>query len=601
MITGHLAHLAATYAPAIANHLWQSTLFAVAVALLTLTLRKSQARVRYGIWLLASLKFLVPFALLVSLGGHLASPHAAVKTPAVLYSVVEEVGQPFPPANAPAIAPAGNLNTLLPDALAITWFCGMAAVIAQWCWRWRRVYRAMRGAACAEDGREVATLRRLERAAGIRPPIAFLIAHGALEPGIFGLVRPVLLWPTAFSAHLDDAQLEAILAHEICHVRRRDNLAAAIHMLVEAVFWFHPLVWWIGARLVDERERACDEAVVQLGAEPQVYAESILKASRFCVESPLVCVSGVTGSNLEKRIVRIMTQQLAGKLTLARKLMLAALGLPTVIAPVAFGLLHTPTASAQAPPQALPALESVSIKPNQGGPTQMLGLPPLIGPGKLVLQNQRVVDLIAYAYVARDFQITGGPTWVRDQRYDIDAEEPASRIAELEKLTPRAQGEERRLMAKAILAERFHLQVTRATKDMPGYVLVIAEGGPKLSEAAAQPVAPNGEKMISVREMSKGGKWDLTLTGPVGALAGMLSEHLQQPVVDKTGLTLNYDLTLETGPTGTNDLPLASNAEDKQKEDITTALVDQLGLKLEPQHAPVEMIQIDQVEAPAED
>jgi bla regulator protein BlaR1 len=54
--------------------------------------------------------------------------------------------------------------------------------------------------------------------------------------------------------------MEAMLAHELCHVRRRDNLTSAMHMVVEVVFWFHPLVWWIGVRLMEERERACDEA-----------------------------------------------------------------------------------------------------------------------------------------------------------------------------------------------------------------------------------------------------------------------------------------------------------------------------------------------------
>ena len=73
-------------------------------------------------------------------------------------------------------------------------------------------------------------------------------------------------------------------------------------MVVQAIFWFHPLVWWIGARLVDERERACDEDVIRLGSEPEVYAESILKTCEFYVESPLACVAGVTGSDLKKRI-----------------------------------------------------------------------------------------------------------------------------------------------------------------------------------------------------------------------------------------------------------------------------------------------------------
>ena len=94
----------------------------------------------------------------------------------------------------------------------------------------------------------------------------------------------------------------SVTEHELCHARRRDNLTSAVHMIVETVFWFHPLVWWIGARLVEERERACDEAVLSLGSEPLDYAEGILTVCMSYVESPLSLVSGVTGANLKKRI-----------------------------------------------------------------------------------------------------------------------------------------------------------------------------------------------------------------------------------------------------------------------------------------------------------
>jgi len=64
------------------------------------------------------------------------------------------------------------------------------------------------------------------------------------------------------------------------------------------LFWFHPLVWWIGAQMVEERELACDEDVLRLGNQPSVYAESILKVCQFYLESPLVCMAGVTGADL---------------------------------------------------------------------------------------------------------------------------------------------------------------------------------------------------------------------------------------------------------------------------------------------------------------
>ncbi len=157
------------------------------------------------------------------------------------------------------------------------------------------------------DGREVHALRRIENVGGIGKRIEIFLSRASLEPGIFGIAQPVLVWPEGISERLDDAHVEAILAHEVGHVRRRDNLFAAIHMLVEAIFWFHPLVWFLGTRLVEEREVACDEEVLELGSERQIYAESILKICEFCVGSPLACVSGVTGADLKKRIVRIMT------------------------------------------------------------------------------------------------------------------------------------------------------------------------------------------------------------------------------------------------------------------------------------------------------
>src|SRR6266700_2472213 len=106
-------------------------------------------------------------------------------------------------------------------------------------------------------------------------------------------------WPP-FANHLWQSTLFAgvagllTLALRNNHARVR-NLIAAVHMFVETVFWFHPLVWWIGKRMVEEREHACDEEVLRLGSEPRAYAEGILSICKLYVESPLMCVSGVSG------------------------------------------------------------------------------------------------------------------------------------------------------------------------------------------------------------------------------------------------------------------------------------------------------------------
>jgi beta-lactamase regulating signal transducer with metallopeptidase domain len=204
------------------------------------------------------------------------------------------------------------------------WLCGFAVSAAVWLQLWRRFRVAL-------------------RAASPLPwdlPIPVMTSPGRMEPGVFGILKPILLLPEGILNRLTPEQLNAILAHELCHVRRRDNLTAAIHMLVESVFWFHPLAWWIGNRMVAEREQACDEEVVRLGNEPGVYAEGILNVCTFCVRSPLPCASGVTGADLRKRIESIMTYRTPHRLTLGRKLLLAGAGLVVVASPVLAGILN---------------------------------------------------------------------------------------------------------------------------------------------------------------------------------------------------------------------------------------------------------------------
>ena len=254
--------------PALANHLWQSTVFAAVAGMLALALRKNHARARYWIWMAASLKFAVPFAVLTVTGSHLAKPRVlAAPAQQTMYFAAEDFSEPFAaqaaPVAAPVVAPSLlRAEVVVPLSTAVVWLGGFVAVLGLWGVRWRRVAKAIRKAAPMLNGREVDALRRIEQEAGLHAQIALRLSQSAMEPGIFGIARPVLAWPAGISARLDDAQLDAVLAHEVCHVRRRDNLTAALHMLVEAAAWFHPLVWWLRARLLAERERACDEEVL---------------------------------------------------------------------------------------------------------------------------------------------------------------------------------------------------------------------------------------------------------------------------------------------------------------------------------------------------
>jgi beta-lactamase regulating signal transducer with metallopeptidase domain len=306
------------------NHLWQSTLFAVAAALIATAFRKNRAHIRYWLWLSASLKFLVPFSFLMSLGSRLERAPAAktMATQAVSFAVVK-IAQPFSETSSFALTAPRTTDWLL-IAILGAWVCGFGMIALIRCKDWLRIRSAVRSSTA---------LGKISAAVEVRS------SAGLLEPGVVGLLRPVLLLPAGIIDRLTRPQMEAVLAHELCHVRRQDNLTAAFHMIVEAAFWFHPLVWWITARLVEERERACDEEVLRLGTEPQVYAEGILNVCKFYLESPLTCISGVTGSDLKKRVGRIMSNDVGETLNGWRKLSLAIAGVAALAVPIVVGVL----------------------------------------------------------------------------------------------------------------------------------------------------------------------------------------------------------------------------------------------------------------------
>jgi len=597
---------------AFANHLWQSTLFAMAAGMLTLALRKNRAGARYWLWLIASLKFLIPFSLLVSAGKGLgwSSAAPAVASSSGLTVAMQAVGAPFTDlAAATSFQPAATqpFASAIPAVLWAIWAGGVVIVLLFWWVRWRRVRAAVRVASPLP----------------LQADIPALSSPVLLEPGIFGVFRPVLILPQGIIEHLAPPQLNAILAHELCHVRRRDNLAAAVHMVVEAVFWFHPLVWWIGARLVEERERACDEEVLRLGSEPQIYAESILKTCQFYLESPLTCVSGITGSDLKKRIVRIMTHSVTSNLGLGRKLLLAVAGVAAVAGPIVFGLLHATPSRAQSPapaPSPSPTFDVASVKPNKSGDRRMgIGLRPR---GRFTATNVSLKALIRIAYDVQDFQISGGPTWLDSDKYDVEAKAQGPSETHLRNMSEEQRQlafDRNKRMIQALLAERFSLTLHKESKEAPIYALVVAKNGPKLKEATAEELAPppppdpkdmpdKPDPKSPMRGQGiRMGRGEVNGQAvKLGFLADVLSgqPELGRTVVDKTGLAGTYDFTLKWTPEEPQGAmfkgPGDTSPPDPNGPSLFTALEEQLGLKLESQKGPVDLLVIDHAEKASE-
>ena len=575
----------------LANHLWQSTLFAAAAGLLTLVLSKNQARVRYWLWLSASIKFLVPFSFLVSLGTWLSPAKANASGPSGVFLVIEQIGVPFAPATqsaqaVPSAATAGGAH-IVSFLLVLAWIAGSLALLTIWMVRWRRLNAAISGNSVSTGGREFETLQRLTQRAGVSSRIELVLSESTLEPGILGISHPVMVLPERISERLSDSQLEAIIAHELCHIRRRDNLAAALHMLVEALFWFHPLVWWTGARLVDERERACDEAVLAAGSEPQAYAEGILKICEFYMESPLLLVPGVTGSNLKKRIEAIMIHRIARKLETGKKLLLAVFGFAAITAPITFGLLHPVAIKAQeqAASGAPLAIESATITPNKTGeampPFHIVSDPPGTGvgimykPDQVMVTNATLHFLVRTFYGLRDSQVSGGPGWVNSERYNVIIK---FNRASGDKLSD-ADREQRTFLLRDWLASRFNLKVRHEQNQMEVYELVVGRDGSKLTEVHPQP----GQ----LGRMSLGLNPTVAEAVTIDSLRGMLESRVGRMVIDRTGLNGVYDFTFNAPEEGrpVKDAPA-----------LLKAVSEQLGLELSPVTKSMETLVIDYAE-----
>ncbi len=541
--------------PLLANHLWQSTLFAGVAALLTLTLRKHHARVSHCVWLAASCKFLIPLSLLIALGSHLPWPTAPATASPHVPAVIDAVSQPFTvPSNAsPLPAPATGI---IPAALFFVWASGFIAIAFSWWIRWRRIRAALRAGSPVH----------------LEIPVTTISSPAVWEPGVVGIFRPVLLLPEGIVRRLTPPQLHAVIAHELCHVRHHDNLIAAIHMFVETAFWFHPLIWWIGKRMVAERERACDEEVLRRGSEPKVYAAAILNVCKLYVESPLACMSGVTGSNLKQRIEAIVGSRVALDLTFARKAALVSAAAIALSVPVAVGIIN-----AQTPPL---AFDVASIKPavipvgREGGNRSRIEHTPT----SLSMWNVDLAECVQWAYGVAPFQISQAHP--SSDSYDIRAKTgssvPVSRL---------------RLMLQSLLAKRFNLAVHRETRMLPVYELVVAKGGPKLPAPNAVPAGPPIHAAESLPRIQNDSF--LFSDAAMPEFARMLSQlrGIDLPVVDRTGIAGNFDIVLKSAP---------SLAREGDTAGLFALIPAQLGLKLISAKAPTEVIVIDRAGKPSQ-
>ena len=220
--------------------------------------------------------------------------------------------------------------------------------------------------------------------------------------------------------------------------------------------------------------------------------------------------------------------------------------------------------------------------------------------------NAPLRSLVRWAYGVQDFQISGAaPDWVTSEKYDVDAKMDGSGADWLQKLTPDQRVIERSRMLQALLADRFKLTVHRETKELSVFSLVIAKNGPKLP--LSKPGGTYRGIGVPPAAVVGGPRWAIGQTVSMANLAIRLSGILGRTVVDKTGLTGAYDISLRwtedsqlgAAPGGALNSQPSAAALDSNSPSIFTAIQEQLGLKLESGKGPVEVIVIDHIERPS--
>lgn len=232
--------------------------------------------------------------------------------------------------------------------------------------------------------------------------------------------------------------------------------------------------------------------------------------------------------------------------------------------------------------EAQPSFEVASVKTVDPkvplAPGALVGVQML--PGRFVARRVTVFQLLQNVYDVKSFQISGGPSWIKSEQFDIQATAEGS-----------ASEDQMKLMAQALLADRFQLKVHREIREIPVYALVAGKNGPKL-QTAKDATQCGGTGCFQV------GNGSLAASGGTMAFtADVLTRLLDRPALDKTGLAGHYDFKLTYDQSSVKP-PIVGMPMAPTDGPSIFAAVEDLGLKLNPEKDPIEMLAIDSLERP---
>jgi beta-lactamase regulating signal transducer with metallopeptidase domain len=282
---------------ALIHFVWQGGLVGLLLWVTLFAMRRKSANVRY----IASCSALGVMAILPVLTAWLLYSRPGVALPAA----ASALGAPQIAAAVTAPFQQGAWLTLLQRWALPIWSAGVLFLSLRLVLGYRHAFQLRRRGKPAGDS-ITSVVQRLVRSMGVSRRVAVLISSLTETPSMVGWLRPVILLPAATLMGLTPLQLEAILAHEIGHIKRYDYLVNMLQMVVETVLFYHPAVWWTSRRIRVERELCCDDLAVQFSGNALRYARALTTLEKLRLRSPAVAMASTDGPLLYR------IQRLAG-------------------------------------------------------------------------------------------------------------------------------------------------------------------------------------------------------------------------------------------------------------------------------------------------
>ncbi len=350
---------------------------ALALALVWRLSRRTSAHWRYLLGLLVLAKCLVPAFVALPVPGRVVP----LIQGAVGVAVVQANGEQAtaaPPAGSQAVQAVAPHTGLSPGTLcALVWFVGAAAMVGLGALKALRIQARLRRTRVEPDLELECEFLELCRRLGLRnrPKLCLLASAG--QPFVWGIWRGCIYLPAAFPGVGHARERQVVLAHELAHVLRWDVLVNFVQVLVQAVFWFHPAVWWLNARLRHEREKCCDEmAIAALRVDAAAYGSVLVDhlVAQFSPAMPpsSLAISG-QAKELEDRLTTILAPKRSFRLWPSAAAVLGVLIAAVVVLPVGVGAHRSALVAAEigAHPRAL-VLGTAANRDSSGQPFEEL-------------------------------------------------------------------------------------------------------------------------------------------------------------------------------------------------------------------------------------